>query len=215
VTTGPTREYIDPVRYISNESSGKQGYEIAIALHKLGITTTLITGPSNLVSPKGLKVKKITSAEEMLGEVKKLLPVDLAVCAAAVTDFKPADKYKNKIKKENGDFKSINLVKNVDILEYISKNNKHRPRLVAGFSAETEDVTKNSINKIKRKHCDLIFANDVSKKSIGFNSDYNKIIAIDKKGNIKIIPKNKKSFIANKIADILLDKLLIDDRNIN
>ena len=215
VTTGPTREYIDPVRYISNESSGKQGYEIAIALHKLGITTTLITGPSNLVSPKGLKVKKITSAEEMLGEVKKLLPVDLAVCAAAVTDFKPADKYKNKIKKENGDFKSINLVKNVDILEYISKNNKHRPRLVAGFSAETEDVTKNSINKIKRKHCDLIFANDVSKKSIGFNSDYNKITAIDKKGNIKIIPKNKKSFIANKIADILLDKLLIDDRNIN
>ena len=106
-------------------------------------------------------------------------------------------------------------MKNNDILEYISKNNKHRPRIVAGFSAETENITKNSINKMKRKHCDLIFANDVSKKGIGFNSEYNKILVIDKKENIKIIPKNKKSFIANKIAKILLDKLLIDDRNIN
>jgi len=92
VTTGPTREYIDPVRYISNESSGKQGYEIAVALNKLGIKTTLIAGPSNLTSYKGLKIKNITSADEMLMEVKKLLPVDLAVCAAAVTDFKPIKK---------------------------------------------------------------------------------------------------------------------------
>jgi phosphopantothenoylcysteine decarboxylase / phosphopantothenate---cysteine ligase len=215
VTTGPTREYIDPVRYISNESSGKQGYEIAIALNKLGITTTLIAGPSNLVSPKGLKVKKITSADEMLNEVKKSLPVDLAVCAAAVADFKPAKKNKNKIKKEHMSLKSLSLVKNNDILEYISKNNKYRPRLVAGFSAETENLTKNSISKMKKKHCDLIFANDVSQKDIGFNSDYNKISVIDKKGNIKIIPKNKKSFIANKIAEILLGKLLTDDRNTN
>ena len=215
VTTGPTREYIDPVRYISNESSGKQGYEIAIALNKLGIKTTLISGPSNIASPRGLKVKKITSADEMFNEVKKSLPVDLAVCAAAVTDFKPAEKSKNKIKKEGIDLKSISFVKNNDILQFISTNNKHRPRLVVGFSAETENLTKNSINKIKRKHCDLIFANDVSKKGIGFNSDYNKVSVIDKKGNIKILPKNKKSFIAKKIAEILLDKLLIDDRNIN
>jgi phosphopantothenoylcysteine decarboxylase/phosphopantothenate--cysteine ligase len=215
VTTGPTREYIDPVRYISNESSGKQGYEIAIALNKLGIKTTLIAGPSNLASVKGLRIKNIISADEMLSEVKKSLPVDLAVCVAAVVDFKPAEKNKNKIKKENINLKSINFVKNSDILEYISKNNKYRPRLVAGFSAETENLTKNSINKMKRKHCDLIFANDVSKKDIGFNSDYNKISVIDKRGNIKIIPKNRKGFIANKIADILLDKLLIDDRNIN
>jgi phosphopantothenoylcysteine decarboxylase / phosphopantothenate---cysteine ligase len=215
VTTGPTREYIDPVRYISNESSGKQGYEIAIALSKLGITTTLITGPTSLLSPKGLKVKNITSADEMLSEVKKSLPVDLAVCAAAVADFKPVEKNKNKIKKESINLKSINFVQNNDILEYISKNNKHRPRLVAGFSAETENLTKNSINKMKKKHCDLIFANDVSQKGIGFNSDFNKISVIDKKGNVKIIPKNKKSFIANKIAEILLDKLLIDDRNTN
>jgi phosphopantothenoylcysteine decarboxylase / phosphopantothenate---cysteine ligase len=215
VTTGPTREYIDPIRYISNESSGKQGYEIAIALNKLGIKTTLIAGPSNITSSKGLKIKKITTAGEMLSEVKKSLPVDLAVCAAAVADFKPVEKNKSKIKKENINLKSINFVKNNDILEYISKNNKHRPRIVAGFSAETENITKNSINKMKRKHCDLIFANDVSKKGIGFNSEYNKILVIDKKENIKIIPKNKKSFIANKIAKILLDKLLIDDRNIN
>ena len=215
VTTGPTREYIDPVRYISNESSGKQGYEIAIALNKLGIKTTLIAGPSNLIFPKDLNVKKITTADEMMNEVQKSLPVDLAVCAAAVTDFKPVEKNKNKVKKENIKFKQINFVQNNDILEYISKNNKHRPRLVAGFSAETENLKKNSINKIKKKHCDIIFANDVSKKGIGFNSDYNKVSVIDKKGNVKIIPKNKKSFIANKIAEILLDKLLIDDRNIN
>ena len=215
VTTGPTREYIDPVRYISNESSGKQGYEIAIALNKLGIATTLIAGPSNLTSPKGVKVKKITSADEMLNEVKKSLPVDLAVCVAAVTDFKPVVKSKNKIKKENMNLNSINLIKNNDILEYICKHNKYRPRLVAGFSAETENLIKNSISKMKRKHCDIIFANNVSQKNIGFSSDYNKVSFIDKKGNIEIIPKNKKSFIANKIAEILLDKLLVDDRNIN
>ena len=109
----------------------------------------------------------------------------------------------------------INLIKNNDILEYISKNNKHRPRLVAGFSAETENLIKNSINKMKRKHCDLIFANNVSQKDIGFNSDYNKVSVIDKKGDVKTIPKNKKSFIANKIAEILLNKLLVNDKNIN
>ena len=151
----------------------------------------------------------------MLNEVKKLLPVDLAVCAAAVTDFKPTEKSKNKIKKESMKLNQINFVKNDDILEYISKNNKHRPRLVAGFSAETENLIKNSISKMKRKHCDLIIANNVSQKDIGFNSDYNKVSVIDKKGDVKTIPKNKKSFIANKIAEILLNKLLVNDKNIN
>ncbi len=214
VTAGPTREYIDPIRYISNESSGKQGYEIAIALDKLGIKTTLITGPSKLANPKGIKVKKIVTADEMLNEVKKTLPVNLAVCTAAVADFKPAQKNKNKIKKNKLNFKTINFVKNNDILDFLSKNNRNRPQIVAGFSAETKSVVKNSLLKMKNKNCDLIFANDVSKKNIGFNSDFNKVSVIDQKGNIKIIPKNKKSFIANKIAQILLDKL-IDDRNIN
>jgi len=214
VTTGPTREYIDPVRFISNESSGKQGYEIAIALNKLGVKTTLIAGPSRFSTPKGIILKKITSADEMLDEVKKTLPVDIAVCAAAVTDLKVSEKSKKKIKKDKLDFKSINFIQSNDILEFLSKNNKNRPRIVAGFSAETENLIKNSTNKMKNKNCDLIFANDVSKKGIGFNSDFNKISVIDQKGCIKIIPKNKKSFIANKIAEILLNKF-IDDRNIN
>ncbi len=214
VTAGPTREYIDPIRYISNESSGKQGYEIAIALNKLGIKTTLITGPSKLAFPKGIKIKKIISAEEMFNVVKKTLPVNLAVCTAAVTDFKPAEKSKNKIKKDKLNFKSLNFIKNNDILDFLSKNNRNRPEIVAGFSAETKNVIENSKQKMKNKNCDLIFANDVSKKGIGFNSDFNKVSVIDKKGNVKIIPKNKKSFIANKIAQILLDKL-IDDRDIN
>jgi len=214
VTTGPTREYLDPVRYISNESSGKQGCEIAIALDRLGVKTTLITGPSNFVLPKSIKVKKIISADQMLDNVKKTMPVDLAVCAAAVSDLKPKERSKTKIKKTDFNIKSINFIKNNDILEYISKNNKHRPRLVAGFSAETENLIKNSIKKIKDKNCDLIFANDVSKKGIGFNSDYNKVSVIDNKGSIQTIPRNKKSLIANKIAQILVNKL-IDDRNIN
>ena len=124
-------------------------------------------------------------------------------------------KNKNKIKKEKINFKYLNFIKNNDILEFISKNNKHRPSVVAGFSAETENLKKNSISKLKKKHCDIIFANDVSQKDIGFNSDYNKISVIDKTGSIKIIPKSKKSFIAKKIVEILLDKLLINDRNIN
>ena len=215
VTTGPTKEYLDPVRYISNESSGKQGYEVALALKKLGIKTKLITGPSNLIYSKNLKIKRITSAKEMMNEVKKSLPVDIAVCAAAVSDFKPINKSKNKIKKKSSNFNDISLEKNPDILDYLSKNNKARPKIVVGFSAETENVIQNSKIKIKEKYCDLIIANDVSKKDSGFNSDYNKVSIIDKKGKVKSIPKNKKSYIANIIAKIILDKLLTNDKNIN
>ena len=215
VTTGPTREYLDPIRYISNESSGKQGYEVALALKKLGIKTKLIAGPSNLISSKDLKIKKIISAKEMMNEVKKSLPVDIAVCAAAVADFKPINKSKNKIKKNTSNIDNIRLEKNPDILDYLSKNNKARPKIVVGFSAETENVIQNSKIKIKEKYCDLIIANDVSKKDSGFNSEYNKVSIIDNKGKIKSIPKNKKSYIANTIAKIILDKLLMNDKNIN
>ena len=215
VTTGPTREYLDPVRYISNESSGKQGYEIALALKKLGIKTKLIAGPSNLIYSKGLKIKKIISAKEMLNEVKKSLPVDIAVCAAAVSDFKPISKSKNKIKKGISNLDYIRLEKNPDILDYLSKNNKVRPKMVVGFSAETENVIQNSKKKIKEKYCDLIIANDVSKKDLGFNSEYNEVSIIDKKGRIKSIQRSKKSYIANAIAKIILDKLLTNDKNIN
>tara|TARA_B100000886_G_scaffold200888_1_gene138637 strand:- start:3142 stop:4371 length:1230 start_codon:yes stop_codon:yes gene_type:complete len=215
VTTGPTREYLDPVRYISNESSGKQGYEIALALSRLGIKTTLITGPTNLVSRTDIKTKKIISAKEMLEEVKKNLPVDIAICAAAVADFKPSKKNKNKLKKNQNIFKSIDLENNQDILEYLGKNNKNRPRIVVGFSAETENLNRNATVKLREKNCDLIIANDVSKKDSGFNSDYNRVSIIDGNGNIKVLKRNKKSFIANKIAEVVLDKLLIDDRNFN
>ena len=215
VTTGPTREYLDPVRYISNESSGKQGYEVALALKKLGIKTKLIAGPSNLNYSKDLNIKKIISAKEMMNEVKKSLPVDIAVCAAAVSDFKPISKSKNKIKKNTSSMNDIGLEKNPDILDYLSKNNKARPKIVVGFSAETENIIQNSKTKIKEKYCDLIIANDVSKKESGFNSDYNKVSIIDKKGKIKSIPRNKKSYIANTIAKIILDKLLMNDKNIN
>ena len=111
VTTGPTREYLDPVRYISNESSGKQGYEVALALSKLGVKTTLVAGPSELNFSKDLKVKKVISGKEMLNEVKKLLPVDIAVCVAAVSDFKPKFINKKKIKKDYDNLKTINLEK--------------------------------------------------------------------------------------------------------
>jgi len=215
VTTGPTREYLDPVRYISNESSGKQGYEIALALKKLGIKTKLIAGPTHLIFSNDLKIKNITSAKEMMIEVKKSLPVDIAVCTAAVSDFKPKYKSKNKIKKNDKSYSKIDLEKNDDILNFLSKNNEMRPKIVVGFSAETENVIQNSKLKIKEKYCDLIIANDVSKKDIGFNSDYNRVSIIDKKGKVKSIPKNKKSFIANTVARIILDKLLTNDKNIN
>ena len=215
VTAGPTREYMDPVRYISNESSGKQGYEIAEALSRLGIETTLITGPTNLVSNKDIKTKKIITANEMFQIVKKSLPVDIAVCAAAVTDFKPVYKSKFKLKKDNLRLKSLELQKNIDIVEFLGKNNKHRPKIVIGFAAETENLDKNALSKLKQKNCDIIIANDVSKKDGGFNSDYNRVSIIDNSGKIKVVKKNKKSFIANIIADIILDKILINDRSFN
>ena len=215
VTTGPTREYIDPIRYISNESSGKQGYEIALALSRLGVNTTLIAGPTSLNYSKDIKVKKINSGEEMMVAVQKLLPVDIAICAAAVSDFKPKNKFKQKIKKGKETFSSLDLEKNKDILEYLGKNNKLRPKILVGFSAETENLIENSKKKLNNKYCDIIIANDVSKKDIGFNTDFNKVSIIEKNGNIEDLPKNKKSYIASKIAKKIIDKFLINDKNTN
>ena len=215
VTTGPTREYIDPVRYISNESSGKQGYEIALALSKLGVQTTLIAGPTSLSYSKDIKVKRINSGEEMMSAVQKLLPVDIAICAAAVSDFKPKNKSKQKIKKDKNDFKILDLEKNKDILEYLGKNNKLRPKILVGFSAETEQLIENSIKKLNNKYCDMIIANDVSKKEIGFNVDYNKVSIIEKNGKVENLPINKKSYIASRIAIKIIDKFLINDKNTN
>ena len=215
VTTGPTREYIDPVRYISNESSGKQGYEIALALSKLGINTTLVSGPTSLNYSKDIKVKKINSGEEMMDVVQKLLPVDIAICAAAVSDFKPKNKSKKKIKKNEKSSFSLDLEKNKDILEYLGKNNKLRPKMLVGFSAETENLIENSIKKLNNKYCDIIVANDISKKKSGFNVDFNKVSIIEKNGKIENLPRNKKSYVASIIVKKVIDKFLINDKNSN
>ncbi len=214
VTTGPTREYLDPIRFISNESSGKQGYEIALALKRLGIKTTLIAGPSNLQIEKGLKIIKVKTSDEMLSAVKKNLPVDVAVCTAAVSDFKPSNFQKNKIKK-NKIKENLVLNKTVDILDYIGKSNLHRPKLVIGFSAETESLLQNAKGKLKNKNADWIIANDVSKKNIGFNKDLNEVTVIQSNGKISQIKKNKKSFIASVISERIMHELLINDKGLN
>ena len=203
VTAGPTKEYIDPVRFISNNSSGKQGYEIASALAKFGVETTLISGPSRLHKPANVKIIKVESAKEMYMETKKVLPVDIAVCTAAITDFKPEKFEEKKIK---SDKLNLNLKRNIDILEFLSKNNLHRPKLVVGFAAETNNVLRFAKEKKNRKYCDWIIANDVSNSQIGFNSDYNAVSIIY--GNkVEKIEKNLKSYIGNIIAKKIINEI--------
>jgi len=204
VTAGPTKEYIDPVRFITNNSSGKQGYEIASALAKFGVTTTLISGPSILKKPENVNIIKVESADQMYEETKKALPVDIAVCTAAVTDFKPEKYYKEKIK-EN--IVNLKLKKNIDILEFLSKNNLERPKLVVGFAAETNNVLEFAKQKKIKKYCDWIVANDISDKETGFNSDYNAVSIIDD-NKIEKIEKNLKSYIANKIAKKIINNFI-------
>ena len=201
VTAGPTKEYIDPVRFITNNSSGKQGYEIANSLAKFGVETTLISGPSILKKPDNVKIIKVESADQMYMETKKTLPVDIAVCTAAVTDFKPTIYEREKIKKNN---LSINFKKNIDILEFLSKKNSQRPKLVVGFAAETHDILKLAKEKKNRKYCDWIIANDISNPEIGFNSDYN-AVSILYDNSVEKIEKNLKSYIANKIAKKIIN----------
>ena len=214
VTTGPTKEYIDPVRFISNESSGKQGYEIALELSRLGIKTTLISGPTKLTYSNDIKVKEVVSGDEMLEAVKKKLPAHIAVCAAAVSDFKPLSVKKNKIKKDS-ELKEIKIQRNPDILSYLGKNNRNKPRLLVGFSAETENLIKNSIKKMDEKFCDIIIANDISKKEVGFNSDQNEVIIIDKNGKTQKIKKSSKKFVASLIAKKIVDTLLLNEKSLN
>ena len=214
VTAGPTREYFDPVRYISNESSGKQGYEVALELSRLGIKTTLISGPTNINYNSDIKVKKATSGKEMFDTVKKILPTDIAVCSAAISDFKPLIKQKQKIKKKNK-LNEIKLENNPDILDFLGKSNKHKPKLLVGFSAETENVIDNSRNKMAEKLCDIMVANDVSKKGVGFNGDFNEVVIIDKKGNVEKIKRNSKRFIASIIAKKIVNSFLDIKKNLN
>ena len=157
VTAGPTNEYIDPVRFITNKSSGKQGYEIAKSLSRRGFSTTLISGPTNLKIDEDIKLIKVETAEEMFKATQKNLPTDIAVFSAAVADYKINQKNHNKLKKQQN--LNINLEQNIDILNYVSNHNSMRPKLVIGFAAETSNLDKNAISKLKNKNCDWIVAN--------------------------------------------------------
>tara|TARA_B100000963_G_scaffold96049_1_gene82813 strand:+ start:2268 stop:3476 length:1209 start_codon:yes stop_codon:yes gene_type:complete len=202
VTAGPTREYIDPVRYLSNESSGLQGYQIAKKLNESGVQTKLILGPSKIKTDENLDLTKVTTSNEMFEAVKACLPVDIAIFSAAVADFKIEQK-DFKLKKDNNEF-NINLQKNIDILKFVSTHNSLRPKLVIGFAAETNDLIKLARIKLEQKHCDWIVANDVSDKTIGFNSTSNEVSIIQKDNQIEKVTKRDKS----EIASILVQKIL-------
>ena len=207
VTAGPTREYIDPVRFITNKSSGKQGFELAKVLSKKGFETTLISGPTNLKINNDINLIQVETAEEMFKSTQHNLPVDVAIFCAAVADFKTKEKKKEKIKKK--DFINLNLEKNIDILNYVSNHNSLRPKLVIGFAAETSNIEKNSRKKLMEKNCDWIIANDICNKSIGFDSDFNevKILYKNKKINDEKLYMKKKSEIAEEIVDRVVNQL--------
>ena len=207
VTAGPTREPIDPVRFIANRSSGKQGYAIAEALAAAGAETTLVTGPTNLPVPSGMRVLKIETADEMLAHCLESLPVDVAVCAAAVADWKVANKSEQKIKKQkNINHGNLLLNQNADILKTLSNADNNRPSLVIGFAAETEDILKNGIRKRKEKNCDWILANDVAMGTQTFGGDNNAIHFISQKGTEEW-PIMKKEDVARYLAKKIIDEI--------
>ena len=207
VTAGPTYEYIDPVRFITNKSSGKQGFELAKSLAKKGFETTLISGPTNLEIDKCVNLINVETADEMFRATQDNLPTDVAIFSAAVADFKIKERESQKIKKDQ--LISLNLQKNIDILDYVSKHNSLRPKLVIGFAAETNDITKNAKKKLLEKNCDWVIANDVSNKLIGFNSDFNEVSIFykNKKFSDEKILMKKKSEISDEIIDRVINQL--------
>ena len=205
VTAGPTQEYIDPVRFISNKSSGKQGYEIARSLVENGFDTTLISGPTNLNPIKGTNLIKVKSADEMLEATLNNLPTDVAIFSAAVADFKVKNKEKEKIKKNK--ISELSLERNTDILGHVSNHNSLRPKLVVGFAAETNSLKNNSLKKLSEKNCDWIIANDISKNDIGFESDFNKVSIFYKNNSEENLPKMRKSSLANEIVNRIISQL--------
>jgi len=204
VTSGPTYEPVDPVRFIGNRSSGKQGHAIATALALLGADTTLVTGPTRLADPRGVTVTHIESADEMLAACRAALPVDIAVCAAAVADWKPRDRRNQKIKK-NGSLPALELVENPDILATLSAKGSSRPSLVIGFAAETENVVSNATAKRHKKGCDWIVANDVSAAAGTFGGDANTVHLIDE-GGTETWPRLPKDDVARRLAQRIADR---------
>ena len=204
VTAGPTNEYIDPVRFITNRSSGKQGYTLAKSLVKRGFQTTLISGPTNLEIDDNIKLIKVETADQMLKATKENLPTDVAIFTAAVADFKVKEKSDTKIKKQ--ETLNLKLEKNIDILNYVSKHNSLRPKLVIGFAAETDNIQMNAQKKLDEKNCDWIIANDVSNKSIGFESMLNEVSIFykDKKRQDEKLSMKKKSEISDEIVERII-----------
>jgi phosphopantothenoylcysteine decarboxylase / phosphopantothenate---cysteine ligase len=195
VTSGPTREAIDPVRYIANRSSGKQGHAIARAAAEAGAEVTLVSGPVRIADPPGLKVIHVESALAMLAAVEAGLPADVAIFAAAVADWRVAEAGKQKTKKTAAGPPTLTLVENPDILATIAKRKAGRPRLVVGFAAETERVIEHAREKLGRKGCDWIIANDVSKESGVMGSDRNTVHLVTAAG-IESWPSQSKEEVA-------------------
>jgi phosphopantothenoylcysteine decarboxylase/phosphopantothenate--cysteine ligase len=197
VTAGPTIEAIDPVRFLSNRSSGKQGYAIAAALAALGADVTLVSGPTNLPAPTGVNRVSVETAREMLAASQKALPLDVAVMVAAVADWRPSATANAKIKKDKAGVSALSLVENPDILATLAKPGKKRPKLVIGFAAETDHVEENARAKIAKKGCDWIVANDVSGDVMG-GAD-NEVMLITKTG-AETWPLMAKDAVARKLA---------------
>lgn len=206
VTSGPTHEAIDPVRYIANRSSGKQGHAIAAALAKLGAATTLVSGPTQLADPPGVSVVAIESARQMLEACKAALPVDVAVCAAAVADWRVESAAGNKLKKRGGKPPALELVENPDILTSLAAAGNARPRLVVGFAAETEQVVENARAKLKKKGCDWIVANDVSPATGTFGGDSNTVHVVSA-GGVEDWPPLSKEDVALRLAKRIGEQL--------
>jgi phosphopantothenoylcysteine decarboxylase/phosphopantothenate--cysteine ligase len=205
VTSGPTREPIDPVRFLGNRSSGKQGNAIAAACARLGAETLLITGPSTVADPPGVEVQRVETATEMLAAVRGSMPMDAAVLVAAVADWRPKEAAAAKIKKDGGDPPAIELVENPDILATIARDDP-RPRLVVGFAAETERVIENASAKRERKGCDWIVANDVSEGTETFGGDLNAVHLITDAG-VESWPSMTKAEVADRLARSMAEQL--------
>lgn len=199
VTSGPTYEPIDPVRYIANRSSGKQGHAIAAALVEAGASVTLVSGPTREPDPAGARVVHVETAREMLAAAEAALPVDVAVCAAAVADWRVASTATEKLKKTAGGPPALTLAENPDILATLSVAGPRRPRLVVGFAAETEAVVEHARAKLKKKGCDWILANDVSAGSGTFGGDVNAIHLIDSTG-VEDWPRATKTEVAARLV---------------
>jgi phosphopantothenoylcysteine decarboxylase/phosphopantothenate--cysteine ligase len=203
VTAGPTFEPIDPVRGLTNRSSGKQGYAIAEALARLGAQVTLVSGPVALAAPVGVERVWVETAREMQAAVAATLPADIAVMSAAVADWRVDGVASGKIKKAPGGPPSLSLIENPDILAGISAPGKKRPKLVVGFAAETTDLETNARSKLSRKGCDWIVGNDVSDDVFG--ADGNTVTLFTRTGNAETWPRQSKAEVARKLAARIAD----------